>query len=56
VVGRWTAKEFFADACPPTDDDVPIARDGTRLDTPAKLVAYLEEINAERERSEQHAS
>jgi len=34
---------------PPTADDVPIALDGTRLDTPAKLVAYLEEINAARE-------
>jgi hypothetical protein len=28
---------------------IPIALDGTRLDTPAKLIAYLEEINAARQ-------
>jgi len=55
VIGRWTAKEFFAGTRPPTDDDVPIALDGTRLDTPAKVLAYLEEINAERERAPQRA-
>lgn len=35
----------------PTADDVPIALDGTRLDTPSKLIAYLEEINATRKAS-----
>lgn len=45
VVGHWTIEEFFGDAQPPTDDDVPIALDGTRLDTPAKVIAYLREIN-----------
>lgn len=53
VIGRWTAEEFFAETRPPTDDDVPIALNGTRLDTPAKVLAYLEEINAERERAQQ---
>ena len=48
VVRRWTVEEFFRDAGPPTDDDVPIALDGRRLDTPEKVIAYLEEINRNR--------
>jgi hypothetical protein len=52
VVGRWTIEEFFAGTRPPTDDEVPMALDCTPLDTPAKLIAYLEQINAERERFE----
>jgi hypothetical protein len=35
----------------PTDDDVPITRDGRRLDTLEKLIAFLEEINATRDAS-----
>lgn len=42
---------MVADMGPPTADDVPIALDGTRLDTPSKLIAYLEEINATRKAS-----
>lgn len=38
-------EEFFADSRPPTDDDVPIAADGRVLDTPAKVIAYIDEIN-----------
>ena len=30
-------------------DDVPIALDGTRLDSPDKVIAYLEQINAARD-------
>lgn len=41
--------DLVADMRPPTDDDVPIALDGTRLDTPAKVIAYLDEINARRD-------
>jgi hypothetical protein len=41
---------------PSTDDDVPIALDGTPLDTPAKVIAYLQEINARRDAAEQRAS
>ncbi len=41
----WTVEEFFADSRPPTDDDVPIAADGRVLDTPAKVIAYIDEIN-----------
>jgi hypothetical protein len=52
VVGRWTIDEFFSDLRPPTDDDVPIALDGTRLDTPEKVLAYLREINTAREADE----
>jgi len=54
VIGRWTVDEFFAGTCPPTDDDVPTALDGTPLDTKAKLIQYLEEIDAERERAARH--
>lgn len=46
---------MVADMRPPTDDDVPIALDGTALDTPAKVIAYLEEINARRAASERRA-
>jgi hypothetical protein len=45
TVRVWTAEEFFADSRPPTDDDVPIAADGRVLDTPAKVIAYIDEIN-----------
>jgi hypothetical protein len=33
---------------PPTDDEVPITADGRRLDTVEKVIAFLNEINAER--------
>ena len=52
VVGRWTIEEFFRDLRPPTDDDVPIALDGTPLDTADKVLAYLREIDAVREANE----
>ncbi|MGI8756729.1 MAG: hypothetical protein ACR2MB_12900 [Acidimicrobiales bacterium] len=45
---RWTAEEFFDGAGPPTDDDIPVAADGRILDTPEKLIAYLDEVNAQR--------
>jgi hypothetical protein len=32
---------------PPTDDDVTVLRDGTRLDTPAKVIAFVERFRAE---------
>ena len=48
VVRRWTVEEFFGNTDPPTDDDVPITLDGRRLDTPEKVIAYLEEINRNR--------
>ena len=34
---------------PPTADDVPIALDGTLLDSPGKVMSYLEQINAARD-------
>ncbi len=43
---------MVAEMGPPTADDVPIALDGTRLDTPDKVIAYLEQINAAREQTE----
>lgn len=48
IVRQWSEEEFFADALPPTDDDVPIALDGRVLDSPEKVIAYLDEINRRR--------
>lgn len=45
TVRARTVEEFFADSRPPTDDDVPIAADGRVFDTPAKVIAYIDEIN-----------
>ena len=47
VVRRWEVEELTADMRPLTDDDVPIALDGRRLDTAEKVIAYLHEINAQ---------
>ena len=48
VYGREEFNALFAGLQPPTDDDVSITADGRRLDTPEKVLAFLEEINAER--------
>lgn len=55
VTRRWNVAELIADMRPPTDDDVPIALDGTRLDTVEKLIAHLDRVNAERERAQRRA-
>lgn len=34
----------------PTDDDVSITKDGRRLDAPEKILAWVAELNAERQR------
>ena len=49
MIGSCESARELAGDLPPTDDDVPIARDGRRLDTPEKVIAFLAEINAERE-------
>ena len=36
LLGRWTAEEFFAGMRPPTEDDVPIALDGTGSTRPRR--------------------
>jgi hypothetical protein len=48
VVGQVASARDLAGDRPPTDDDVPISRDGRRLDTPDKVRAFLDEINARR--------
>ena len=48
VVRQWSEEEFFADALAPTEDDVPIALDGRVLDSPDKVIAYIDEINRRR--------
>jgi len=48
AVRRWSAEELFRGALPPTEDDVPVTADGRRLDTAAKVVAFLEEIDRKR--------
>lgn len=49
-------KERFGDALrdlpPPTDDDVTILLDGTRLDTPEKTLAWIKELIARRAEAE----
>jgi hypothetical protein len=40
--------DLFLHAPPPTPDDVSITMDGRRLDTKAKVLAFLAEIEAER--------
>lgn len=54
-VAELDVAAMVADMRPPTDDDVPIALDGTRLDTPDKVIAYLQQINAERDSLDTHA-
>jgi hypothetical protein len=48
VVRTWPSAKAIAGSDPPTDDDVSITIDGRRLDTPKKVIAFIEEINAER--------
>jgi len=40
--------ELLADAAPPTDDDVSITKDGRRLDSAEAVIAFFEEIRAQR--------
>jgi len=47
-IGRCESARDLAGDRPPTDDDVSITRDGRRLDTPAKLIAFFDEINSNR--------
>ena len=54
VVRSWRSAKEIAGTRPPTDDDVSITADGRRLDTPEKLIAFVDEINAQRA-AEQHA-
>lgn len=48
LIGSCESARALAGDLPPTADDVPITRDGRRLDTPEKVIAFLREINAER--------
>ena len=48
AIRHWSVEELFADAGPPTDDDVSITSDGRRLNSPDKVIAFLEEINQKR--------
>ncbi len=47
-IGRCESARDLAGDRPPTADDVPITRDGRRLDTPDKVLAFLDEINEQR--------
>ena len=48
IVGRCDSARDLAGTEPPTDDDVSITLDGRRLDTPDKVIAFIQEINAQR--------
>lgn len=43
--------ELFADAAPPTDDDVSVTNDGRRLDSAEAVIAFFQEMKAERAES-----
>ncbi len=47
---------MLADMRPSTDDDVPMTLDWILLDTPAKVIAHLNEINARRRAADRRAS
>jgi len=47
--GRCESARDLAGDRPPTDDDLSITRDGCRLDTPAKVIAFLDDIVASKE-------
>ena len=40
--------ELFAGAEPPTDDDVSVTNDGRRLDSAESVIAFFEELRAQR--------
>jgi hypothetical protein len=46
MVGRVDSARDLASDAPPTDDDVPITRDGRRHDSREEVIAFLEEVNA----------
>ena len=48
---RAELAELFADAAPPTDDDVSVTNDGRRLDSAEAVVTFFEEMQAERAES-----
>ena len=52
---EWHAMRDEARANPPTHDDVWITRDGTRLDTPEKVLAFMRD-QLERQKGLSHAA
>lgn len=56
VVHHERFSETVAGATAPTADDVTILIDGRRLDTPAKVRAFVAEFNAEQARRLSRAS
>jgi len=48
VYRKGELNELFEAALPATADDVCITADGRRLDTPEKVIAWVEELNAAR--------
>ena len=48
IVRSWATARSSWGTNPRTDDEVPVTADGRRLDTPEKVIAFLEEINAKR--------
>lgn len=43
--------DLFAEAAPPTEDDVSVTNDGRRLDSAEAVIAFFEEMKAERAES-----
>jgi hypothetical protein len=55
VVRSWRSAREIAGTEPPTDDEVPITLDGRRLDTPEKVIAFIDEINEQRAADDERA-
>jgi hypothetical protein len=49
--GKAELDELLADAASPTDDDVSVTNDGRRLDSVEAVVAFFEQMRAERSAS-----
>ncbi len=45
--------ELFADAAPPTEDDVSVTNDGRRLDSAEAVIAFFEELREQRAAEEE---
>ena len=45
---QWASARELVGTEPPTADDVPITLDGERLDSPEKVRAFLDQLNAAR--------
>lgn len=53
TVRSWRSARDLVGVAPPADDDVSITIDGRRLDTPEKVIAFIDEVNERRSAEDQ---